>query len=68
MAITSVIFGLLHAVTKTYAVLAFLVSVYFGWLAIATNDLLGPILAHAIYDFFALVYLTRGAGEHSLTP
>jgi uncharacterized protein len=66
VAITSVIFGLLHAVTRTYAVLAFLVSVYFGWLAIATNDLLGPILAHAIYDFFALVYLTRGAREKSL--
>jgi uncharacterized protein len=66
VAITSVIFGLLHAVTRTYAVLAFLVSAYLGWLAIATDDLLGPTLTHAIYDFFALVYLTRGAREHSL--
>jgi uncharacterized protein len=59
IAITSVIFGLLHAVTKTYAVLAFVVSVYLGWLTIATDHLLPPILAHAAYDFFALVYLTR---------
>jgi membrane protease YdiL (CAAX protease family) len=68
VAITSIIFGLLHAVTRTYAVLAFLVSVYLGWLAVATNDLLAPILTHAIYDFFALVYLTRGARENSLKP
>lgn len=68
VAITSVIFGLLHAVTRTYAVLAFFVSAYLGWLAITTNDLLGPILTHAIYDFFALVYLTRGTRENSLKP
>jgi uncharacterized protein len=68
IAITSVIFGLLHAVTRTYAVLAFLVSVYLGWLAIATNDLLAPILTHAIYDFFALVYLTHRAREKLLRP
>jgi membrane protease YdiL (CAAX protease family) len=49
-------------------VLAFLVSVYFGWLAVATNDLLPPILAHAIYDFFALVYLTRRKSESRLEP
>jgi membrane protease YdiL (CAAX protease family) len=66
IAITSVVFGLLHAMTKTYAMLAFLVSVYFGWLAVATNDLLPPILAHAAYDFFALVYLTRRKSESRL--
>lgn len=57
IAITSVVFGLLHAMTKTYAVLAFVVSVYLGWLAIATENLLIPIVAHGLYDFLALVYL-----------
>ncbi len=56
---TSVIFGLLHAVTWMYAVLATGVSIYLGWLALATDNLLGPIIAHSLYDFLALVYLTR---------
>lgn len=68
IAMTSVIFGLLHAMTKTYAVLAFLVSVYFGWLAVVTNNLLPPVVAHAAYDFFALVYLTRRSSEPELPP
>ncbi len=55
--ITSIVFGLLHALTITYAVLAFIVSAYLGWLAVTSGNLLGPILAHALYDFFALVYL-----------
>ncbi|MCC7086344.1 MAG: CPBP family intramembrane metalloprotease [Pirellulales bacterium] len=59
IAITSFVFGLLHAVTTTYAVLAFAVSVYLGWLAMATDGITGAIIAHALYDFFALLYLTR---------
>jgi uncharacterized protein len=63
--IASAIFGLLHAVTPTYAILATAVGIYLGWLALATGNLLGPIVAHALYDFVALVYLTR-AGLTSL--
>ncbi len=63
--IAGVIFGLLHAVTPTYAILATVVGIYLGWLALATGNLLGPIVAHALYDFVALVYLTR-AGLASL--
>ena len=57
--LASVVFGLLHSVTPTYAVLATLVGAYFGWLFLATNNLLCPILTHSVYDFVALVYLTR---------
>jgi uncharacterized protein len=53
----SMVFGLLHAVTITYAVLAALVGAYLGWLALATDSLVGPIIAHSLYDFLALVYL-----------
>jgi uncharacterized protein len=62
---TSIAFGLVHAVTKTYAVLATIVGVYLGWLAVASDNLLAPIVTHALYDFFALVYLTHGRGQSS---
>jgi uncharacterized protein len=55
--LASAIFGLLHAVTVSYAVLATLVGMYLGWLALATNNLLPPIIAHGLYDFVALLYL-----------
>ncbi len=55
----SVVFGLLHAITPTYALLATAVGAYLGWIALASGNLLGPMIAHGAYDFFALVYLTR---------
>ena len=57
--LASVVFGLLHAVTPTYAVLATIIGIYFGWFAWASGNLLGPIVAHSVYDFAALAYLTR---------
>lgn len=55
----SVLFGLAHRVTNTYAVLAGLIGFYLGWLWMLTDNLLVPILAHALYDFLVLVYLVR---------
>jgi membrane protease YdiL (CAAX protease family) len=55
----SVVFGLLHAITPTYALLASVVGAYLGWLWLASDNLLLPVLAHALYDFIALVYLMR---------
>jgi uncharacterized protein len=57
--IASLLFGLAHIITPTYALLATIIGAYFGGLALYTNDLLVPILAHAVYDFAALAYLTR---------
>jgi membrane protease YdiL (CAAX protease family) len=59
--IASLLFGLAHIITPTYAVLAALIGVYLGWVWIAADNLLAPIVAHALYDFAALAYLTRGA-------
>ena len=59
--IASLLFGLAHIITPTYAVLAALIGVYLGWVWIAADNLLAPIVAHALYDFAALVYLTRSA-------
>jgi len=56
----AVFFGVLHAVTPTYALLAGIVGLYLGWLWIfADYNLLAPVTAHAAYDFFALIYLLR---------
>jgi membrane protease YdiL (CAAX protease family) len=59
--IASLLFGLAHIITPTYAVLAALIGAYLGWVWIAAGNLLAPIVAHALYDFAALIYLTRGA-------
>lgn len=56
----AIIFGLLHAVNVAYAVLATLMGLYLGWLWMKTGNLAVPIVAHAGYDFLALVYILRG--------
>lgn len=59
LAIASVVFGLAHPMSVTYAVLAGAIGAYLGWLLMASDNLLVPIVTHAAYDFVALVYLTR---------
>jgi membrane protease YdiL (CAAX protease family) len=53
----SALFGVCHWLNTTYAILAMLAGVYFGVLLILTGNILTPIVAHAAYDFLALVYL-----------
>ena len=65
LVVSSVLFGLMHAVTRTYAVLATLVGLYFGYLWLATGNLLVPIIAHGVYDFGALLWLISTA-KHRL--
>ena len=57
--LAAVAFGMCHWITPTYAVLAGLVGVYLGVLFVLSDNLLAPLTAHAVYDFAALVYLTR---------
>jgi membrane protease YdiL (CAAX protease family) len=57
--IVSVLFGLLHCITPTYSVLATVMAVYLGWLALSLVNLLPVMVNHAFYDFVALVYLVR---------
>ncbi len=57
LVLTSTIFGLAHLITPTYAVLAGLIGCYLGVLLILTDNLLVPVMAHALYDYAALEYL-----------
>ena len=59
LVIASLIFGGLHAVSRLYFILATGIGAYLGWLLVQFDDLTVPIVAHALYDFIALVYLTR---------
>jgi len=60
--IAAVLFGLLHSITPTYAILTGLVGLYLGGLWLACGNLLTPIVAHGAYDFVALLYLARVRG------
>lgn len=57
--VVAVLFGLLHAVNLSYAVLAGLIGLYLGGLLILTGNLAPAIIAHASYDFLALIYLIK---------
>jgi membrane protease YdiL (CAAX protease family) len=58
---SNIVFGLVHAVTPLYAVLASLVGIYLG-LALdyeGDRNVLIPIIIHSLYDFLAFVMLMR---------
>ena len=58
----AVTFGLLHAITPTYAILAGVVGLYLGGLWLACGNLLAPIVTHGTYDLLALAYLIKLRG------
>jgi uncharacterized protein len=59
--VSNIVFGLVHAVTPLYAVLAALVGIYLGLSLDYGGDrnLLIPIIIHGFYDFLAFVALMR---------
>ena len=59
VAVTGLVFGLLHPVSLAYTVLAALAGAYFGALVVLTGNLLVPVVAHAGYDLVALLVLAR---------
>ena len=58
----SLLFGVVHAMTPTYFVLASLAGGYLGWVYAITGDIAAPIVAHAVYDFVALLVLVWDEG------
>ena len=68
---SNVIFGLLHLLTPTYALLAAGMGIYFGLLLDASHppNLIAPILAHGLYDYLAFLLLRQAARtERTLSP
>jgi uncharacterized protein len=59
LVLAALLFGALHPMSPAYVVLAGLAGAYFGALLVLTGNLLVPIVAHAGYDFVALLVLAR---------
>lgn len=57
--ISALLFGVCHALTKFYFVLATLIGVYLSLVWISTSQLISPMIAHALYDFIVLVWYLR---------
>ena len=53
------LFGLVHFITLSYAILAGVAGAYLGTVYLLEGNLLVPIVAHALYDFVALTWLVR---------
>jgi membrane protease YdiL (CAAX protease family) len=67
----NVLFGICHAVTPTYAVLAALLGCYLSLTLRLTNEpnLVVPIVSHSLYDFVAFIVVRNayrnGDSQHS---
>jgi membrane protease YdiL (CAAX protease family) len=55
--LASLLFGLLHFITPAYALFASLMGAYLGALWLWSDNLLAPLVTHAVYDFVTLLYL-----------
>ena len=59
VAAVSVLFGLAHAVSLEYAVVAALLGAYMGALMLLSGNVIVPVAVHALFDFVALLFITR---------
>lgn len=68
--VVGLLFGMMHAMTATYALIASLMGMFLGWVYAMTDNLLSAVIAHALYDFVVLVWILRGPGskEDGETP
>ncbi|HMP78610.1 MAG TPA: CPBP family intramembrane metalloprotease [Pirellulaceae bacterium] len=55
----SLLFGLAHFMNATYFAVASVIGFWLGGLMIWSNTWWAPAIAHALYDFVALCYLTN---------
>jgi membrane protease YdiL (CAAX protease family) len=59
----SIVFGLAHFITPTYALFAIGMGAWLGGVWLWSGNLLAPLVTHALYDCLTLVYLIRMKGE-----
>jgi uncharacterized protein len=55
----SLLFGLLHPITPGYILIASVMGAYLGGIWLWNGNLLTVMIAHALYDFIALVLVLR---------
>lgn len=59
LAFASLVFGVAHSLSWAYVLTATVIGAYLGLLWRVTDNLLAPVVAHAVYDLAALVYFLR---------
>lgn len=64
--IASVVFGGCHWVNASYGVTTIFVGSYLGVLMIATENWLVPAIAHALFDFVALLQITQSRPQSGM--
>ncbi len=57
--LASLVFGMAHAISLGYFLITVAMGLYLGALYQTSGSLWAPALTHALYDFIALMYLTR---------
>lgn len=65
IAVASLVFAVMHCLSPAYFAMAFLISIYFGWLFWHFDSLWVPILGHATYDFLMLLIMRYRDRGHS---
>ncbi|MEE9345856.1 MAG: CPBP family intramembrane glutamic endopeptidase [Methylococcales bacterium] len=65
---SNVIFGLVHAITRMYAIITGLVGIYLGYLMDVSGErnLLAPVLTHGLYDFLAFLVIADTARKNNM--
>ncbi len=63
----SLLFGAVHAATPAYFLFATIVGLYLGSITLWTGEILSVSIAHALYDFLAIMYLLARMRRASLT-
>lgn len=56
---SNALFGIAHAVSPLYAVLAGGMGLFLGWLFDVSGNLATPIVTHSVYDFLAFLVVAR---------
>ncbi len=59
LALVSALFGLAHYVSLSYAIITGLLGVYMGTLLLLTGNLFVAVAVHALFDFVAILYISR---------
>lgn len=55
----AILFGFAHPLSRLYIILTTAIGAYLGVLFTVTGNLLVPVVTHAMYDFFAILYLVH---------
>lgn len=68
LVVATLIFGLAHAITPAYFVIATLMGAYLGLIYHHTGNLLIPVIVHALYDWIAIHFYLRRTRRAEIAP